>query len=879
MKINSVVNSKIIQNKQNFKGSSAISSPFYNFPSYQSIPLETYKAYASPQVKTGYKEIRTFDVPNVGKGKLYELNNGHKVAIVKNNDSISIKTFVKGGSEDAPTTSHLLEHLVYRGENSINGKRFSELTAEIGAETNAATHGDYTEYFINYPFNNNDDIDKLIKIQSELLQNPSFNKEQFEKEKKIILIEYKGQELKNELKNKDAMFIDALLDSDRKTEKLDYSKEAIGKISFEEVMNFYNKNYTNNNMVSVVVGDVNPDEVIKSFSKYFDKQSANNSGKKMEPKLVLQNAKRIDLTNNLYFDSPVNIGFVGPKNNNLKDSFLAVALSIYIDELSKQQDNTKIKMSTVVNGNKAEDGLGLKFIISSQDENEKKINALNQYLQELTQKTFSEGDIKNIKTRLKDSNSLVTENSEKVASAIGESLICGRDENYLNMYNYIDNLTSKDLQDFIKKYINPEKQLTMVFTKPQLLTENKTISFKGSTPVNNINTKNIKEYNFPNNLQLIVDAAPEITRTTFSIELKHYKLPKDNIKTYVALEKMLKNKIEENNSTRKNNFNSIKWQSDLDVFKVSINSLPEKTIQSINLAKEIILNPNFTPNDLEKVKNGFKGSNDNIDEVLLLDVTNLYNKLISNSEGKAVLTVPQDVLNNQTNIISSISKDIPLLQVKQDKATQAKNNFKALDKTRVVIEKSYGDNTTIYQGFKFTNSDKVEDTIALSLLSQILGDGNNSRLYKDIRENQNLVYNITSRFGEKDKHSYFEVLTEAPIMASNSADLQKILNSYRNNIDKLITSPISEEELNQAKTLLKSKYMSKLEESSYSRNELLLQFSPTELKQLFNTIDKITPSYTQKIANKYLSSPSEILIKSKQEVIDNNQIYLENLTK
>lgn len=669
------------------------------------------------------------------------------------------------------------------------------------------------------------------------------------------------------------MFIDALLDVNRKTNTPDFSKATIDKISFNDVMAFYNKNYMNNNIVSVVVGDVNPDEAIKSFSKYFNKKNTSNiTGKQTEPKVVLQSSKKIDLANELYFADPINIGFVGPKNNNLKDNFLAIALTIYVDELSKYPKNTGIQMSTVVNGNKAEDDLGLKFIISSQNENEKKVDTLKQYLQELSQKTFSDEDIKNIKEILKNSNSLVTENSEKVASAVGESLIGGKSGSYLDMYNYIDNLTSKDLQDFIKKYINPEKQLIIVFTKPQSSIENNAVSFKGLMPVNNIDTKNIKEYNSPNNLQLIVDAAPEITRTTFSLELKHYELPKDNIKTYVVLEKMLQNKMDESNVSRKNHLSNLEIQSNLDIFKVSVNSLPENTMQSISFAKEIILNPKFTPNDLAKVKNEFKGSNDNIDEVQLSDVTNLYNKLVSNSQGKAVLTIPQSVFNNnQANIISSINKDIPVLQAKQEKVAKSEVNFNNLGKTNVSIERSYGDNTTIYQGFKFNNTDqiKVEDTVTLSLLSQILGDGNNSRLYKDIRENQNLVYNVTSHFGKKDRNSYFEVLTEAPITTSNSADLQKILTSYKNNINKLINSPVSEEELNQAKMLLKGKYMSKFEESSSSRNELMLQYSLEEIKNLFNTIDKITPQDIQKIANKYLNSPSKILIKSKQEVIEN----------
>ena len=79
MQINSVVISPITKNKQNFKGSSANSSTFSTFPSYQPIPLELSKAYTSPQITQGYKEIGTFNVPYIGQGKLYELSNGHKV--------------------------------------------------------------------------------------------------------------------------------------------------------------------------------------------------------------------------------------------------------------------------------------------------------------------------------------------------------------------------------------------------------------------------------------------------------------------------------------------------------------------------------------------------------------------------------------------------------------------------------------------------------------------------------------------------------------------------------------------------------------------------------------------------------------------------------
>lgn len=876
MQINSVVNPQIIQYKQNFKGSSANSSPFSTFLKYQPIPLNVSEAYVSPQISQGYREIKTFDVPYVGQGKLYELSNGHRVAIVKKTGPTTINTFVNVGWKDSPITSHLLEHLIYDERKNIDGTRLSEEFASLGVRPNANTNYNYTNYFITYPYNNSKDIDRLIKIQSNLLQNPSFSKEIFEKEKKIIFAEYEGCKTKKKLDNKDEIFLDALLDTNKKAEKTDYSKNAINKISFDELINFYNQNYTNNNMVSVVVGDVNSDEIIKLFSKYFNKKNTNNKIKTTDNKVVLNETKRLDVPHDLYFADPINVGFVGPKINNLKDIFLAAALSVYVNEYSKYPEKTSIKMENIVNGGSPNDDLGLKFNISSLNGTDENINILNKYLKELVQKPIANSEIEKIKTEFKNKYSFLAENSEDISSTIGNSLIQENDQNFLDLYKYIDTLTAEELQNFIKKYINPEKQLTVVYYQNIPSNENKQLSFKGLGNVNAINTDNIKEYSCPSNLNLIVDTSPEIKRTTFSIELNRHYLPQKNAKTYFALEKILEHK---SNIETRGDSNIIELNYDLDNIQISVNSLPENTIEAINSAKKLILNPDFDKNDLDRIKKEYHGDKENIDEVKLSDVVNLYNDLISVSEGKAVLTIPQDEFNkNQNFIIADINKDFPLLLKPFGEILSNNNKPQKVDKTKVIFEESYSNIAEINEVFDIVSSTKIDkkDSVSLYLLNQILGEGQNSRLFKDIREDKALAYSLFPLYCQTQKEGLFEITVEIPIEKTNSSDIQKILSSYKNNIDNLITTPISEKELNQAKTLLKGKYMLKLESSS-SRNKLLSQFSMNELKDLFNTIDGITPTDIQNTAIEYLDKPSEISIKANQEVIDLNKDYLSTI--
>lgn len=153
MQVNSVVNLQIIQKKQNFKGSFVNSSPFLNFPSYKPISLETFKAYASPLITQGYKEIETFDVPCVGQGKLYELANGHKIAIVQKPGPTVINTFVKAGRHESLISGHLLEHLLYESNNEVDSKSLSDFFVKYGIKRRATTWDNYTNYYMQYPFN------------------------------------------------------------------------------------------------------------------------------------------------------------------------------------------------------------------------------------------------------------------------------------------------------------------------------------------------------------------------------------------------------------------------------------------------------------------------------------------------------------------------------------------------------------------------------------------------------------------------------------------------------------------------------------------------------------------------------------------------------
>lgn len=869
MQINRVNNFKNIPTKQNFKGNSATSNAFTNFPTYQSVPLETSQAYSLSKIE-GYKQLETFNIPYVGTGVLYELSNGHRIAVIPKKGPTTINTFVKAGQEDAPITSHLLEHLIYHHGNKVNSSSFSEELAKYGADSNAATHDNYTEYYINYPFNNSKDINEIIKIQADLLQAPKFSEEKFAKEKNIIFAEYTSNKLKNEIAYNDSLFTDSLLDINRKTQKKDNSKDSINKISFSELIDFYDQNYQNNNMVSVVVGDVKPEEIIKSFSKHFNKKNIINNKKGYEPKVVLPNSITIKKDIDTFYVDEIAVGFVGPKNKDKKDVFLTIAFNTYINDIYENKPEQFLKTTMVSNGSAPEDNLGLKFVGYDRNtkSNEEKINFLNEKISELSNKKFSNDEIEILKSKLKDVNSILFEKGEKISSKVGESLISGNN-NINELYKYIDELTAEDLQNYIKKYINPNKQLTMIFYDSRLEEEIKAekakenISFTGNNSTNKLDTENIAEYQFKNNLKLIVDSSPEIKRTTFSFELKTNKI--NEAKPEVV--EILKNLIVNTNFKMEENFEPIEIDFDRNGIKAKINTMPENASKAIGIVKKAILSPDLSNENFNKFKY-------DSDSVQYNDVINLYNEILSDSQGKAVLTIPQkEFLKNKKNIITGINKGIPNL-----KNNVVINSNQILpSKNIIILETGYSNNASIFQNFEipFAEHLTTKNKISLDLLGKILGDGNNSMLYKDIRDTQALSYSVHAEHS-KTKNNSISLYSEALTDENNQQNIQKILNSYKKNINNLITYPISQDELNDVKMMLKGDFKRKMESSS-DRNQLLSDYNVIELKNIYKTIDEITPYDIQKSAQIYLKQPSISTIRANKETLEANKNYLTNI--
>ncbi len=207
------------------------------------------------------------------------LDNGLKI-VVKTDDRAPIfisQLWYKVGASDEsrPNTgiSHMLEHMMFKGTRAFESGEFSKIIARNGGDDNAFTSKDYTAY---YQKMHNSKLELAIKMEADRMRNLAFNNTELRKERQVVIEE---RRLRVEDRPNAKVFEKLnLISFDPKgayhSPVIGFQKD-IESLNYQDLYAWYEKYYAPNNATLVVVGDVNPQEVINYANKYFGKYQKN----------------------------------------------------------------------------------------------------------------------------------------------------------------------------------------------------------------------------------------------------------------------------------------------------------------------------------------------------------------------------------------------------------------------------------------------------------------------------------------------------------------------------------------------------------------------------------------------------------------------------
>ena len=208
-----------------------------------------------------------------------KLGNNMTVVVCKNSEPpnrVSMRLLVKRGSvyetESEKGLAHFIEHMAFNGTTHFPSgdmvEYFQRLGMAFGADTNAHTGFTETVYKIDMP----EVSDKLINDGLMLLRDYCdgiiFAPDAIEKERGVIIAEKNSrdtQDYRKAVKEIEHTFKGSIF-----ANRMPIGEENVIKTAKQaDFKKFYAENYRPENTVLVIVGDVNPTEVIAKAKRYF----------------------------------------------------------------------------------------------------------------------------------------------------------------------------------------------------------------------------------------------------------------------------------------------------------------------------------------------------------------------------------------------------------------------------------------------------------------------------------------------------------------------------------------------------------------------------------------------------------------------------------
>lgn len=228
--------------------------------------------------------------------------------------TVAIGVFVKTGSRNEGLAingiSHFLEHMAFKGTKTQTAKQIAEEFESIGGYINAYTSREKTVYYVKVLKQH---TEFAIQFLADILQNSTFDSQEVEKERGVIL-----QEVAMTYDTPDDIIFDYF--QEQAFPKQPLGRSILGKVkniktfNQQHFQNYINSQYNYQNMAIVASGSIKTTEVVNWVDKYFNQLNSNIIEKPKKPKYAGGVVKKVKKLEQVHLV----LGFEGLSQNDPK---------------------------------------------------------------------------------------------------------------------------------------------------------------------------------------------------------------------------------------------------------------------------------------------------------------------------------------------------------------------------------------------------------------------------------------------------------------------------------------------------------------------------------------------------------------------------------
>ena len=410
------------------------------------------------------------------KFEKYTLDNGLTL-IVHPDPSTTLATlnilYNVGARDENPTQTgfaHLFEHLMFGGSEHI--PNYDGVAQSIGAENNAFTSNDITNYYLSFPSNN---LETALWLEADRMHQLSFSQKSLEVQQGVVVEEFKQRYLNQP-------YGDAWL----KLRPLAYKKHpykwaTIGKniahiqdARLQDVEDFFYTHYRPNNAIMVVAGNVNAQEVLELVKKWFGdipKGAPRPAAtQKQLPQETAQKAPRrkiikTKLPSAMLYKAYHIVARYHPSfyATDLISDVLGRGKSSRLHQSLVKNQKLFANISAYISGDIDAGLLIIQGQIANGIPTEQAEAALEAEINGMKQQIISDKELQKIKNQAEASTTFNESNTLNVAIQLAYHELLGDAEGINTELEHYQKVTSKDIYDAAQAILQPTNSSTLIY--------------------------------------------------------------------------------------------------------------------------------------------------------------------------------------------------------------------------------------------------------------------------------------------------------------------------------------------------------------------------------------------------------------------------------
>lgn len=414
---------------------------------------------------------------------IYERECGHKIVFAyKKGGLINISSWVKTGSINENDInngiSHFLEHLMFKGTSKHKAGEFDKTLESRGAIVNAATWKDYTFYYVTIPKGSDDrNFNDTLNLHADMMLDPIIpaneigepfdlndSKITTKRERHVVIEEIRMRKDQPWTKVYNNLNKNMYTSHPYKRDVIG-NEQIISTVKREDVLEYYKTHYTPNNITTIIVGELEPENIIEKVCAEFDFKGRENA-----PKPTYKIDEPIKETQIIEDYSKINTGFLmfgylGAQACDIKTSTIIEMLCLILGQGQSSRlyqeliEKVKDPIFNVISSDYYHFKDGGNIFIDANfkpEEKDKAVELIKEQINKICTDGVTEQELKKAKKKLKAGFAENSETVSDIAENIGFYMtVCDKLEYVEEYVNVIDTITQEDIKAVAQKYIAP----------------------------------------------------------------------------------------------------------------------------------------------------------------------------------------------------------------------------------------------------------------------------------------------------------------------------------------------------------------------------------------------------------------------------------------